>query len=233
MKLEKIALWNEQTLFTEQENSKLGYLGFVRGVFRDETPDINTGLFNVDSETQYEYDTLLCFLSSELGHYLLKSKSAMEAYCREHLQCHIPYSYNRECWGFRVLTENHIWYIACTPWNEKKQFCIYAYDRSVLMRELAKARELPEACYALNPFDGTRIRIRFGETGFEEYPQYGNNKQENETYVAEQNKELKVSKQQTSAMIGGVIYGWESPMADILNYDKDGYYAPQEAKNKR
>lgn len=233
MKLEKIALWIEQTLFAEQENSKLGYLGFVRGVFGDEKLDINASGFNMGSETQYEYETLLCFLSSELGHYLFKSKSAMEAYCREHLQCHIPYSYNRECWGFRVLTDNRIWYIACTPWNEKKQFCIYAYDRSVLMRELAKSRELPEVCYALNPFDGTRIRIRFGEVGFEEFPQYGTNKQENEKYVTEQNKELKVSKPQTSAMVCGVIYGWESPLSSPLNYDKDGYYAPQETKHKR
>ena len=33
MRLEKIALWRETGLFTEQADGSRGYLGFVRGVF--------------------------------------------------------------------------------------------------------------------------------------------------------------------------------------------------------
>ena len=233
MKLEGIALWSEQKLFCEQENGKYGYLGFVRGTFGENDPNLNTTQINMNSETQYEFQTVLCFLLSEEGHYLFKSRNAMEIYCREHLQSHIPYAYNRECYGFRVLTQSRVWYIACTPWNEKRQFCIYLYDRNALMTALANERGLPESCYGVNPFDGVRVRIRFGDNAFEEFPQYGSNRQENEKFVAEQNRELKITKPQLSAMLCGVFYGWESPYADVGNYDKDGYFVPTEEKHKK
>ena len=31
-------------------------------------------------------------------------------------------------------------------------------------------------------------------------------------------------------MENGSVYGWDTPMADVRNYDKDGHYFPQETK---
>ena len=83
---------------------------------------------------------------------------------------------------------------------------------------------MPEACYGVTPYSGERMRIRYGDNGFESFPQYGQNSVGNKQYAAEQNKMLKVTKAQQAAMEGGVIYGWDTPAADPCNYDESGYF---------
>ena len=37
-------------------------------------------------------------------------------------------------------------------------------------------------------------------------------------------------------MVNGIIYGWETPMADVKNYDENGYFEiaeKEERKGKR
>ena len=138
-------------------------------------------------------------------------------------------------YGFRVLSERCAWYIACTPWNAMKPFAIYAYDRTKLMTALAKEVGLPEACHGVTPYSGERMRIRYGDNSFESFPQYGQNREGNKQYAAEQNKTLKVTKAQQAAMEGGVIYGWDTPAADPRNYDESGYFRTDAewAKEKR
>ena len=132
MRLEKIALWRETGLFTEQPDGSRGYLGLVRGGFAGDEISLDAGQLHIPAEARYEYETLLCFLRSADASFLLKSAAAMTAVCSERLQCHIPYAFGRECFGFRVLSERCAWYIACTPWNAMKPFAIYAYDRTKL-----------------------------------------------------------------------------------------------------
>ena len=105
-----------------------------------------------------------------------------------------------------------------------KPFAIYAYDRTKLMTALAKEVGLPETCYGVTPYSGERMRIRYGDNCFESFPQYGQNREENKQYAAEQNKTLKVTKAQQAAMEGGVIYGWDTPAADPRNYDESGHF---------
>ena len=112
MKLEKIAIWRETGLFAEQADGSRGYLGFVRGAFAGDEISIDAGQLHIPAEAQYEYETLLCFLRSADASFLLKSAAAMTAVCSERLQCHIPYAFGRECYGFRVLSEHCAWYIA-------------------------------------------------------------------------------------------------------------------------
>lgn len=105
-----------------------------------------------------------------------------------------------------------------------RPFAIYAYDRTKLMTALAKEFGLPEVCYGVTPYSGERMRIRYGDNSFESFPQYGQNREGNKQYAAEQNKTLKVTKAQQAAMEGGVIYGWDTPAADPRNYDENGYF---------
>ena len=224
MKLEKIALWRETGLFSEQEDGSRGYLGFVRGAFDAGELHMDMGRISLDGDARYEYEALLCFLHSADASFLLKSAPAMASVCSERLQCHIPYAFGRECFGFRVLSEHCAWYIACTPWNAMKSVTIYAYDRIRLMTALAKEVGLPEVCCGVTPYSGERMRIRYGDNRFESFPQYGQNKEENRAYAIEQNKPYHVTRSQQAAMEGGVIYGWDTPAADPGNYDAEGHF---------
>ena len=94
------------------------------------------------------------------------------------------------------------------------------------MSELARRRGLPEGCYAVLRCTGERIYIRYGADTYDVFPQYGRKMTENLTYAMEQNAQLGITLQQMSAMEGGVIYGWETPMANIHYYNEEGHYVP-------
>lgn len=53
MRLEKIALWRETGLFTEQADGSRGYLGFVRGAFAGDEISIDAGQLHIPAEAQY------------------------------------------------------------------------------------------------------------------------------------------------------------------------------------
>ena len=97
-----------------------------------------------------------------------------------------------------------------------------------LMTALAARVGLPERCYGVQLFTGERILIRYGEDSYELFPQYGCNATENRKHATERNRELDVTPAQVAAMENGSVYGWDTPMADVRNYDKDGHYFPME-----
>ena len=104
------------------------------------------------------------------------------------------------------------------------------------MKYLAELRGLPENCYGVNPYTGERIRVRFGADAFESFPQYGADKEVNRKFANEQNSIAGITNAQVSAMVNGIIYGWETPMADVKNYDENGYFevvGKEERKEKR
>lgn len=230
MKLESLALWAEKDLLTEEGNENIGFLSAVRLWFENGT------LMGSGTEMPSEFDEVLCFLQGEDGHRLMASESSMKNLCAERLHDHVPYAFGRECFGFRILTKDHAWYIAVTPWNEKKHFTVFLYLREILMKYLAELRGLPENCYGVNPYTEERIRVRFGADTFESFPQYGANKEENAAFANEQNGIAGITNAQVSAMVNGIIYGWETPMADVKNYDENGYFevvGKEERKGKR
>lgn len=238
MKLESIAIWDEKELFydTAAENPLYGLHGSFRGCFSD-TGILQTKYEQAGGQNRREVEqqfSFLChFLMSESGAYLFRSQKDMEYYCAEHLHDHVLYPFNRECWGFRVFDGDYAWYIACTPWNRGRQFTVYCYDRKVLMTELARRRGLPEGCHAVLKFTGERIYIRFGADSFEVFPQYGGKMSENLAYAIEQNEPQGITVRQMAAMEGGAVYGWETPMASILNYDEEGHFIPPFAVESR
>ena len=227
MKLEALKLWAEKDLLMDDGDTEQGFLGYFKGIFTDVDLSFAPVLFVPDSmELQSAFSMLIRYLQSEDAHGILQDKLRMETFCRDRLHDHIPYSFNRECWGFRVLTDRYAWYLACTPWNEKRHFTLYCYDRTVLMTALSSARGLPETCYGVLPFTGDRIRVRFGEDRYEDFPQYGTDQCANREYAEEQNAPYEITAQQMAAMENGSIYGWDTPMADPHNYDEGGHYHP-------
>ena len=228
MKLESLKMWTEKDLLCEDGKESYGYLGYFEGRFADGTVNLIPVLNCRNThDIQTNLRELIQLLRSEAASGLLLDRARMEWFCHSRLHDHIPYPFHRECWGFRVLSEPYAWYIACTPWNECKPFMIYCYDRTVLMRALAAEKGLPESCYAVLNFTGVRIRIRYGEDGYEEFPQYGTDLISNRDFVESQNSSAKITPRQVAAMQNGAIYGWDTPMADLRYYDEGGYYNPK------
>ena len=100
---------------------------------------------------------------------------------------------------------------------------------------MAEVKGLPEHCYGVLKYTGERILIRFGGDMYEIFPQYGGNLVENRAYANEQNAVLNLSVEQVAAMENGVIFGWDTPVANPKNYDENGhFYIPvEEPKDRR
>ena len=231
MKLEGLKLWQERSLFCDEGVAAYGCKGFVSGVFRNGCIDCDmSSLSAYNKDFQQEFSLLVRFLQSEEAECFLRDLDSLTKYCRERFYNHIPYHFNREYWGFRVMAERNVWYIGCTPWNDKRHFTVYCYDRDTLMRTLAEERGLPSECYGILPFTGELIYIRFAEQGFEVLPQSSGDICTNKDIAATQNSLIGVGLAQVSAMENGVIYGWDTPVADPRNYDCNGhwYIPPQQ-----
>lgn len=229
MKLESLAMWDEKALPTESGKAELGYLGYIRGSFDSETDEVKLSFTDIrlDDNDRYEIEEVVRFLEKEEAYYLLGGLECMKTFCTDRMSDHIPYSFDRECHAFRVMTSENVWYIACTPWNERRRFTVYGYKRMPLMMALAKSRGLPESCYGVLKFTGERVYIRFGSRELERFPQYGSNAEANRAFANEKNKELKLTTAQVAAMENGAIYGWDTPAARPDNYDKDGLFCPR------
>ena len=153
MKLERLALWDEKYLFTEQGETDKGFIGWLKGNFNEDRLVLSDMVMSGDNDymIRYELESLCIFLASEGEGYMLRPLSDLNAFCRDKVRDHVPYSFNRECWGFRVLTEDYAWYIALTPWNPVRHVTIHCYDRKALMTALAKEKGL-----IAQDFDGIR-----------------------------------------------------------------------------
>ena len=236
MRLERLALWEERYLFTEQGETEKGFVGWLKGCFETDGLVFSEPMLSgeADPSFRYELESLGIFLASESAGYMLRTLLDLNAFCRDKVHDHIPYPFGRECWGFRVLTEDFAWYIALTPWNPKRHVTIYCYIRAALMKTLAAEKGLPEYCYGVLKYTGERILIRYGAEMYESFPQYGCNAVDNRDYANEQNEALHLTVQQVSAMENGVIYGWDAPVANPKYYDENGhFYIPVEEPKER
>lgn len=233
MKLESLALWEEKELFGECSDVGQGYRGYTKYIFTPDGVAVQANNMKlITPDEQYDLVNLMHFLAKDEGHFLLRSLVDMEVYCEGRMNDHIPFAFDRECYGFRVIGESMTWYIACTTWNERCHFVIYAYHKESLRRFLASKRGLPESCYGIYRFTGEQSLILFGEREFLRFPHYGGNVNVNEQRVSEANKSMKISKAQRAAMENGVVYGWETPVARVENYDAEGRFCPEEKEVK-
>jgi len=227
MRVEGLTLWDETDLYENKHTKDYGYLGEGYGFFTGDALS-----FCSECSDSEELNEVIDFLQSEDAGYILKSQQSLQNYCDSHLHDHIPYHFNCECWAFRVMTESNVWYLFCTPWNERKAFFLHGFVREPLFAAFSAERGLPESCVGVLPFSGERIRIRFGDGELERFPQFGANMEENKIWADEQNKTRKITIEQQRAMENGAVYGWEKPVALPQNYDKDGFYSPGEEMTK-
>ena len=236
MKLESLLLWEEKYLFKDQGEVEKGFIGSIKGVFDGEGLKYSDVVMSREGKNRIhcEFESLCIFLVSERARYLLRSLHDLKMFCWDKVHDHVPYSFDRECWGFRVLTEEYAWYIALTPWNPTRHVLLCCYNRKSLMTALAREKGLPEYCYGVLIYTGERIRIRYGADMYESYPQYGSDVVENRAYANKQNAILGVSATQVAAMENGVIFGWDTPVANPKNYDENGhFYVPVEEPKER
>lgn len=77
---------------------------------------------------------------------------------------------------------------------------------------------LPEMCYEILPSDGHLVRIWKGE---DRYDDLGEPSREfgRGTEASWMNEKKFVTRQQSAAMLGGILHGWESAAAKVSSYD--------------
>lgn len=94
------------------------------------------------------------------------------------------------------------------------------------------SHDLPEFCYAIGPYTGQPVKIVRGENSF-----FGMRLTAWDDMLSSSvdtmNEVTGVSKRQQAAMLGGVLYGWESSHADPAYYNDDGlYWGPKEEQKE-
>lgn len=110
--------------------------------------------------------------------------------------------------------------INASLWNDDKAWTIQTEQ------ERFSPSELPEVCLSTLPSTGEIICIKRGESGY--YPS------EWETGCAEKNREIVdyhnqrrgITPAQEEAMVGGSMFGWNTPAADPSRYEKLENSAP-------
>ena len=81
---------------------------------------------------------------------------------------------------------------------------------------------LPVQCYGILPSTGEITLLQRGEKGYLKTDLPVNTKEVNRALVDEYNNNLGITKAQAAAMLGGSMFGWETPAADPKSYDGQG-----------
>jgi len=98
---------------------------------------------------------------------------------------------------------------------------------------------LPEWCWAILPIDKSLVRVKAGESGYyplnvaltEDKKRVFDPDLTNDQIADKLNAERGISKAQRKAMEWGSMFGWETPLANPDNYNKEGI--PYSEKNPR
>lgn len=76
-----------------------------------------------------ELDSIISQLRKKGG--LLENPETMSDFCNNNESTLIE-SQNRECYGFKIETGNHSYYIRCSQAQSNLDFDVYGYDRNQL-----------------------------------------------------------------------------------------------------
>lgn len=85
-----------------------------------------------------------------------------------------------------------------------------------------KPLALPEVCHGILPSTGALIRIDRGVEGYSVLPYSTSNPAENRRLADEKNRRMGVFPQQEAAMLGGALFGWDTPAAQAASYNMHG-----------
>lgn len=90
---------------------------------------------------------------------------------------------------------------------------------------------LPERCYGVMPTSDRLIIIQKGETKYTDVSNAYDSPEKNRELANEHNAEMGVSKQQSAAMLAGLIAGWDTHGANPENYDINAKLKPMITRN--
>lgn len=94
-----------------------------------------------------------------------------------------------------------------------------------------KPPALPDLCYSTLPSSGELIAIEKGKKGYAKCGFSTPNAERNRTLADQLNSRASVTRQQEAAMVGGSMFGWNTPAAKTSGYDVRGNpIAPAKSK---
>jgi hypothetical protein len=97
-----------------------------------------------------------------------------------------------------------------------------------------KPLTLPDKCHSVLPSTGELITIEKGKKGYGKPGYSTSNPRENRKMADNLNARMGVYRQQEAAMVGGSMFGWDTPAARTSSYDLRGNpIAPAKEKSAK
>jgi len=201
-----------------ERHGAIGYMCIHVNGFRTKWYDSQPHLKSQDLMT--ELDAIIHALRHEGETPPFAGIENLEAFCPDISSSH------------RTLqTERYSYYFRFMPNQDRYDATVFAYDNRYLLPELAGQHKLPHMCFSTLPSSGEQIWIRRGRSGYVDLAG-GGTREEVRASVDEFNARRGITKAQEAAMVGGSMFGWNTPAAKPWNYNMDGTTRPLPQKKK-
>lgn len=99
-------------------------------------------------------------------------------------------------------------------------------QKSIHITNDAAHISLPDWCYTVLPYSGALIVVKRGISGYGQLRNSTNDPQKNRELAREYNAQMGVTPQQEAAMLGGSMFGWDTPVARLTSYNEKGEPIP-------
>jgi hypothetical protein len=219
---------NEARMFFRLDGvdaERSGAVGYLRTDFGRSGNEFHSTWFDTQTRLKTpafraEFDAVI----NALRETAFASRTEMTRYCREQgVQpltsegVNIPHAV-----GFKVQTEGFTHYFRLLPGMGDYDIRCFSYDNRYLLPELAGKHELPYDCLSIMPSSGAIIYIIDGEMGYRPFDKFGYDPATNRQEVDKWNSERGITRAQEEAMLGGSMFGWNTPAAKPWSYEQDG-----------